>query len=218
MTGPTIATVSLRIAIDKCKTVKDLLHQVQLQATEMMPFEQVGIQQIRRISDGCKLGCEFQSHMVIQPTGKHASQDSLFESSSREDETDEIDPSKLYAICLEFTLERSSIHLRASYDSTVVSKSQFQRLAERFENVLRQVSSPAMQNEPLSRSTPAARAILSRSGAGIIMLWMMCLTRPSMRYFPRSLRHSLRLQRSAHGTVTLPTRKWMTCPPVLLTS
>jgi hypothetical protein len=139
MTGPTIATVPLRITIDKPKTVKDLLHQVQLQATEMMPFERVGIQQIRRISDGCKLGCEFKSHMVIQPTGKHASEDFLFESSSREDETDEIDPFKLYAICLEFALERSSIHLRASYDSTVVSKSQFQRLAERFENVLRQV-------------------------------------------------------------------------------
>jgi non-ribosomal peptide synthetase component F len=39
MTGPTMATVPLRVAINRTKTVDNLLQQVQLQAAEMMPFK-----------------------------------------------------------------------------------------------------------------------------------------------------------------------------------
>ncbi|KAI9835253.1 MAG: hypothetical protein M1819_002397 [Sarea resinae] len=150
ITGPTIATVPLRVAIDSSKTVNDLLHQVQLQAADMMPFEQFGIQQIRRLSEDCTLGCQFQSHMVIQPGGNHNAEDALFEPNLVRNEADEIDPFKLYAICLEFIVKPNSICLRASYDSTVVPPTQFRRLADRFENILRQLSVPEVQAQPLS--------------------------------------------------------------------
>ncbi|KAI9930841.1 Non-ribosomal peptide synthetase [Aspergillus wentii] len=150
MTGPTIATVPLRLAIDRSKTVKDLLQQVQLQAAEMMPFEQVGIQQIRRVSEDCNLGCQFQSHMAIQTGGKYNTKDALFKSASLPTETADADPFKLYAICLDFVLQPNSICLRASYDSTVVPPTQFRRLADRFENILRQICLPEVQAKSLS--------------------------------------------------------------------
>ncbi|OGM49402.1 hypothetical protein ABOM_003515 [Aspergillus bombycis] len=150
MTGPTMATVPLRVAIDRSKAVRDLLQQVQLQAAEMMPFEQVGLQQIRRFSEDCSLGCQFQSLMVIQSRLEHDAKDALFESASVATAADDVDPFKLYAICLEFVLKPNSICLRADYDSTVVSPTQFRRLADRFKHIFIQLSLPRVQAQPLS--------------------------------------------------------------------
>ncbi|EPS29593.1 hypothetical protein PDE_04543 [Penicillium oxalicum 114-2] len=139
MTGPTMATVPLRVAIDHTKTVRELLQQVQLQAAEMMPFEQVGIQQIRRLSEDCNLGCQFGSHMAIQ-YGSHGDvKEKLFDSAPGATEA-EADPFKLYAICLEFVLEANSLRILASFDSNVVSPAYFSRLMARFENIIRQFS------------------------------------------------------------------------------
>jgi amino acid adenylation domain-containing protein len=149
MTGPTMATVPVRVAIDRSKTAKELLQQVQLQAADTMPFEQVGLQKIRRFSSDCSLGCQFQSLLVIQPGGlDHDPKETLFESSVQTDIA-EVDPFKTYAICLEFILKPNGICLRADYDSTVVPASQFRRLADRFENILRQLSSTEVQDKQL---------------------------------------------------------------------
>ncbi|KAL4926544.1 uncharacterized protein BDV17DRAFT_293343 [Aspergillus undulatus] len=136
-----MATVPLRVATDRTKTVDDLLQQVQLQAAEMMPFEQIDIQQIRRLSEDCGHGCQFGSHMVIQRGGPQDVKDQLFESAAVAMASD-LDPFKLYAICLEFVLEPNSIRLQASFDSAVMPLTHFSRLMVRFENVMRQISSP----------------------------------------------------------------------------
>ena len=150
ITGPTFATVPLRVALDRSKTVHDLLQQVQLQAAEMIPFEQVGIQQIRRFGEDCSLGCQFQSHIIVQPAGVRAAEEALFKSSSVQFSADDTDPFKHYAIFLEFDLRPNSICLRADYDSSVVSPARFARLTDRFESILRQLSSPEVQAKPLS--------------------------------------------------------------------
>ncbi|KAF7557585.1 hypothetical protein G7Z17_g620 [Cylindrodendrum hubeiense] len=150
ITGPTFATVPLRVAIDRSKTVKQLLQQVQLQAADMMPFEQTGMQHIRRLNECCNLGCQFQSHMVIQPGRKNDDEDVLFESSFVHTEAGNVDPFKVYAICLEFVLNPNNVCLQANYDSNVVPQTRFSRLADRFENILRQISSPETQDMALS--------------------------------------------------------------------
>lgn len=148
--GPTIATVPLRVAIDRSKTVKQLLQQVQLQAADMMPYEQTGLQEIRKFSENCNLGCQFQSIMVIQPGRRQNAADSLFEPIRVDATDDEVDRFKLYPICLEFILHPNNISLRANYDSSVVVPSQFERLADRFESILRQLSLPESQEKPVS--------------------------------------------------------------------
>ncbi|RHZ67355.1 uncharacterized protein CDV56_109100 [Aspergillus thermomutatus] len=160
MTGPTIATVPLRVAVDRSKTVRELLQQVQLQAAEMMPFEQVGIQRIRRLSEECNLGCEFQSLMVIQHESSHDVKGALFKTDVAPFEAGDVNHFKLYAICLEFVLKPNSICFRADYDSTVVSQSRFHRLASRFENVLRQLSSPDVWDKPVFQLDTSSQADL----------------------------------------------------------
>lgn len=148
MTGPTMATVPVRVAVDRSKTAKELLKEVQLQAAGTMPFEQVGLQKIRNFSGDCNLGCRFQSLVVIQPGLDHDPKDALFEPSV-ETEVADVDPFKNYAICLEFITKPNAICLIADYDSTVVPTSQFRRIADRFENILRQLSMVEIQDQPL---------------------------------------------------------------------
>lgn len=141
MTGPTFATVPLRVVVDKSKSIGELLQQVQTQATNMIPFEQVGLQRIRQINEECALGCMFQSHMAIQPGEKHVVEGALQESISQARGSSG-DPFKPYAICLDVALRPNGLCVRASYDSLVVSATQFQRLMVRFGNILQQISDP----------------------------------------------------------------------------
>lgn len=164
ISGPTIATVPLRVTIDRSKTVNDLLQQVQLQAADMAPFEQTGLAQIRRISEDCNLGCEFQSLMAIQPAHDRSAETALFQSAvvgkkannandaqGSDGDEDNVSPFfKNYAICLEFFQKSDSVCIRAHYDSTVVPPTQFRRLIDRFENILRQLSLPEAQARSIS--------------------------------------------------------------------
>lgn len=164
ITGPTFATVPLRVKLGKSRTVSDLLQQVQVQAAEMMPFEQVGIQDIRHMTDDCALGCQFQSHMVIQPTEKQGVANSVFDKSAAKNGAKDSNPFKLYAICLDFTLKSNSIGLYASHDSSVLPSTQFQRLMARFENILRQISAPGTHCQSLS-------SIMTSSSSDLEQVW-----------------------------------------------
>lgn len=167
MAAPTFATVPLRVPLDYSQRVDRVLEQVQMQAAHMMPFEQTGIRNIRRFSEECRLGCEFQSLLVIQPGrvgstgGDGGVENALFEeldssaqptsaSSSKDENPGRF---KHYAICLEFVLEPKlgAVRLRADHDSAVVSAVQLRRLVGRLERILRQLSSPASQEKPLAR-------------------------------------------------------------------
>ncbi|KAG6038309.1 putative NRPS-like protein biosynthetic cluster [Claviceps citrina] len=66
MAAPTITTVPVRVAWSKDQKVSDYVNTVQNQATDMIPFEQTGLQQIAKICDGSLQACQFQTLLVIQ--------------------------------------------------------------------------------------------------------------------------------------------------------
>lgn len=68
MIAPIVATVPLRVQLNPNDTVLDALSAIQKQFTEMVPFEQYGLQQIRKVSSDAADGCSFQSHLVVQPS------------------------------------------------------------------------------------------------------------------------------------------------------
>ena len=65
--GPLIATVPVRVEVDKNATVTQLLAQVQEQALQMITYEQAGLQNIRRLGDEAEQSCQFQSLIVVHP-------------------------------------------------------------------------------------------------------------------------------------------------------
>ncbi|RDW92973.1 nonribosomal peptide synthetase fmqA [Aspergillus mulundensis] len=68
MTAPGVATVPFRVRLDPSQTVAGALSSVQAQSSEMIPFEQFGLQNIRRLSDSAADACNYQSHLVVQPS------------------------------------------------------------------------------------------------------------------------------------------------------
>ncbi|KAJ5122691.1 hypothetical protein N7526_009628 [Penicillium atrosanguineum] len=67
MTGPTITTVPFRHLVDHSLKVDQALDRIQKQLSNMIPFEQAGLQNIRRMSPEAASACNLQSLLVIQP-------------------------------------------------------------------------------------------------------------------------------------------------------
>lgn len=77
MTGPTIATVPVRVQMRTDQTVSQYLESVQQQATEMIPFEHFGLQRISAVCPESQKACRFQNLLVIQPRDSSVSQPEL---------------------------------------------------------------------------------------------------------------------------------------------
>jgi amino acid adenylation domain-containing protein/non-ribosomal peptide synthase protein (TIGR01720 family) len=151
--GPTIATVPVRIKVDCEKSVEQLLQDVQTQAIEMMPFEQMGVQRIRRISEETEQACQFQTLLVVQPAEQTRGEDGgLFVQRSKDegkdmDSDNDVDGLGIsglnafttYAMMLECQLHSNGLHLRVSFDSAIVEAKQVKRMAQQLEHVLQQL-------------------------------------------------------------------------------
>ncbi|KAJ6078878.1 hypothetical protein N7467_008631 [Penicillium canescens] len=65
--APIVATVPLRVRFRPEDTILAALKAVQTQSSEMVPFEQFGLQRIRKVSREAADGCSFQSQLIVQP-------------------------------------------------------------------------------------------------------------------------------------------------------
>ncbi|RYP44173.1 hypothetical protein DL768_009343 [Monosporascus sp. mg162] len=149
MTGPTIATVPVRVLLDRDESTEQLLQRIQEQAVETMAFEQMGLQWIRRISSDAERACQFQTLLIIQPPGRGLQQPSIIFKGAVDDVWD-LGAFNPYALLLEFQLEDEGIQLRVSFDSTLVERGRMQRMVKQLESVLRQLCMPGKGVKSLS--------------------------------------------------------------------
>ena len=75
MVGPAVATVPVRVRLDRQRPVSSLLETIQRQAAEMVAYEQFGLQNISRLGANAKDICDFSSLLVIQPMQHFVSAD-----------------------------------------------------------------------------------------------------------------------------------------------
>ena len=153
MVGPTIATVPLRVALGH-QSVKELLLQVQRQAIEMTAIEQMGLQQIRRISPEVERGSRFQTLLVMEPIRERRNeQDILFkyiERTKRKEQEQELGGQAIsrlgnfnsYALTMECQLEEQGLELNISFDSGVIDGKRVEKMVHQLEHVLQQVCAP----------------------------------------------------------------------------
>ncbi|KAL6909307.1 non-ribosomal peptide synthetase [Trichoderma evansii] len=136
--GPTIATVPVRIALNpSVQTVGEFLRQVQQQAIDYLSYEQMGLQEIRRVSQESQYACDFSTLLVIQPEGQSQLQTKLFE--TIHDNEAWLNNLSTYPLLIICELHDQGVKIRLSFDSTVVGADRVQRIAEQFEHVLRLV-------------------------------------------------------------------------------
>ncbi|KAG5996166.1 NRPS protein [Claviceps spartinae] len=146
MTGPTIATVPIRVTLDKQQTVHDFLQQVQAQVIDITAFEQTGLQAIRKISEAARKACEFQTLLIIHPAEKPDNSSSLLFDDSEEQDSSDADESiagfDTHAITLECDLEKAGVLFRFRFDSQVINRAEVDRLAWQLDEILRQLCNP----------------------------------------------------------------------------
>lgn len=148
ITGPTIATVPVRVRFNSDAAVTDLLSSMQSQATDMVPHEQFGLPSIRKLGLGAELACQFHSLLVVQSKAEAVAGNDLSLLFSRDklhaapDLRDNIGRFNTYALAIVCQLGDQGMSAELSYDATVVPPAMANRLAQQFEQVLRQLCQP----------------------------------------------------------------------------
>nr|UBX54569.1 non ribosomal peptide synthetase [Aspergillus sp.] len=136
MTGPTIASIPVRLLLDPQATVADTLRRVQTASVESIPFEQAGLQRISRLGGEHAMATQFQSHLVIQPDEREYPRPLLFPKS--QDLTNQADVSS-YGISMIVEPSATSIELHIAFDPVVVGEVQMQRMMHQFDHIFQQL-------------------------------------------------------------------------------
>ncbi|PHH78035.1 hypothetical protein CDD80_7450 [Ophiocordyceps camponoti-rufipedis] len=155
MAGPAIATVPMRVPVDWEGSVQRLLEAVQRQSTDMIPFEQTGLQNIRRMGSEAAMACGFRSLMVVQPGASGSDGDGesrpFLSKPSIGGEDDEQQEKELapttYPIEVECHLGADEARLRLDFNPDAVDRREMEAIAESFTNVLRKLADRSLAQE-----------------------------------------------------------------------
>ncbi|GFP57555.1 nonribosomal peptide synthetase lcsA [Trichoderma asperellum] len=143
MPGVTIATVPVRIRLSSDVTLSNFLERVQIQGSEMVAYEQFGLQNITKLSPQIKEACDFSSLMVVQPSGGDDPGSILEALNSSEEFTEErLQNYFTYPLILHCFIGEESVKLVFIYDTTLLAESQIRVLSFQFENVIQQLVTP----------------------------------------------------------------------------
>ena len=137
--GPTIATVPVRVVLNRQQSVMSLLQAVQEQVIESIPFEQVGLQNIKRLGPDAQTACEFQNLLVVQ---SDESMDTTNNSIGLERLDLDDGVFHPYPLVLECTVKNDCLGIRAQYDSNVIPGEQVRRVVYQFRHVINQLINP----------------------------------------------------------------------------
>lgn len=134
--GPTITTVPIQLQMNSASTVADFLSRVQQQATDMIPFEHAGIQNIYAMA-GDKLNLK-NLFVIQQPLGDLQKGELL-------DEV--LDKSLLrgfhtYAVVVEcVVMSESKIDIELHFDRKALPEASARRVMDQFEHVVHRLNS-----------------------------------------------------------------------------
>ncbi|RHZ49214.1 nonribosomal peptide synthetase fmqA [Aspergillus thermomutatus] len=134
MIGPVIATVPLRVQLKENHTVLEALKAIQDQSMDMIPFEQLGLRQIRKLSQEAEEACNFQSQLVVQPAwgDENRSLWTMCEAGAAAE-----GGFAAYALSMICQLVGSSqMDVRAEFDPKVIQVSMMERIVCHFKHTL----------------------------------------------------------------------------------
>ncbi|KAH6896817.1 hypothetical protein B0T10DRAFT_475166 [Thelonectria olida] len=192
--GPLLATVPVRVRLDRTASVQEFLQSIQEQSVIRNAHEHLGIQNIRRLSDDAQIACEVTMGLVVQPKEPapvEPSADLLpaFRSGNAAIEALHFNS---YPIMLACSLEEDGFTVYASFDSDLLSRPQVQRVLAQFERAISQLRGD--QTQSMSDITCLSEGELERiweeNKAGPISLPSISSTLssgdkyPTIRYVP----------------------------------
>ncbi|KAG7006588.1 hypothetical protein G7Y79_00014g037630 [Physcia stellaris] len=136
--GPTIATVPLRFRLNYEESVHYALGRVHEQAIAMVPYEQTGLQHIRRLSPEIANTCDFQTLLVVQPPVVRNDVEMLKECAEEPYTGFAFGSFGLVLEC-KISNDRQQIIINAEIDDNVLESEQVDNMLRQFDHVLNQI-------------------------------------------------------------------------------
>lgn len=135
--GPLIATLPVRIPIDRTSTVECYLHSVLQKILARTPYQHMGMQNIRKVSRDAQYACEAGTGLVIQPEPEYVGSELGFDQGDVVREALHFNP---YPLMLACGIRKSGFKICASFDSSLVEVAQMKRILAQLETVCLQLT------------------------------------------------------------------------------
>ncbi|CAG8099043.1 unnamed protein product [Penicillium nalgiovense] len=136
--GPTIATIPLRMQLRSTVSIQDELQTLQDRLVATLPFEQYGLQNIRKLGEEAERACQFQSLLVVQQNLQQPVV-GILRNSPVGNGRPILDTYALALLCTP-AQGGDSVSLEAIFDETVIPEAQLKRLLKLFAHLLAQVN------------------------------------------------------------------------------
>ncbi|TWU71429.1 nrps [Metarhizium rileyi] len=153
ITGPTFATVPIRVKWNENDGAVAYLKAVQQQAAGMIAYEQIGLHQLAGFSPETRQACRFQTLLVIQP--EDVSDDTDVLGTWRSD-LGQGDRYESHGLMLIVQLDADAVKVSASFDSRIIDSWVVEKLLRRWEHVASQLhlASPELLLSDVETMTP----------------------------------------------------------------
>lgn len=143
--GLVVATVPVRVRIDRKKSMASFLKDIQMQASEMVAYEQFGLQNISKIDPEIKNALDFTSLLAVQPiqtfgvTGS-TEEAVLSATDSKLLRAEEIFQNYFsYPLVVQCHIYDDMVNLMFIYDSSTIAEHQLQAVSHQFDHVVQQL-------------------------------------------------------------------------------
>jgi amino acid adenylation domain-containing protein len=161
MAGPCLATVPIRLSIERELTVSAFLHKIHQSGADIAPHQHIGLQHIRTLSEDTKVACDFQNLVAIQTVEEGVDED-LWDLLDQDDAQNFF----TYPLVLECNVSRSAVDFCVHYSENAISGWHVERLMHQVGCVFEQLA--ADSGEMMSLRDVEA---LSRQDKDIITNW-----------------------------------------------
>ncbi|KAJ9492309.1 hypothetical protein VN97_g923 [Penicillium thymicola] len=135
--GPLIATIPIRVQVRRSSSVESYLQTVQQAVLARTPYQHMGMQNIRKVSQDAQYACEAGTGLVIQPDPEYVGSDLGFELGDVVREALHFNP---YPLMVAFGIRKGGLRVCASFDSSLIEGSQMQRILAQLETACVQLS------------------------------------------------------------------------------
>jgi amino acid adenylation domain-containing protein len=136
--GPLIATVPMRVQINRSVDVATYLQAIQQGTLARIPYQHMGMQFIRKVSRDAQYACEAPTGLVIQPQPEHGAGKELgFVLGDVVREAIHFNP---YPLMLACGIEKEGFRVCASFDSSLVGVAHMERILAQLETACTELS------------------------------------------------------------------------------
>ncbi|KAL2872812.1 nonribosomal peptide synthase SidD [Aspergillus lucknowensis] len=140
--GPLIATVPVRVHVHRTSSVEAYLQSVQQAMLTRIPYQHMGMQNIRKVSHDAQHACETGTGLVIQPEPVFVGSELGFEVGDVVREALHFNP---YPVMLGCGIRKGGFRICASFDTSLVEVAQMERILAQVETTCVQLSKDTSQ-------------------------------------------------------------------------